>query len=586
MQPLSDLLTGLLSDAFEACGLERKFGQVVLSQRPDLCQFQCNGALAAARIARQNPRDVANEVIAAVDNKETYFSEISMAGAGYINLSLADAFLAQHAQAIEADDRLLCPRVETPARVVIDFGGPNIAKSMHVGHLRTSAIGDSLQRLFRFMGDVVVSDIHLGDWGTPMGMLICELRRRSPELIYFDGDYAGPYPENSPVSITDLEQMYPEVAARCASDPDEMQAALEATAQLQQGRPGYRALWQHFHDISTEALQEVFDRLGVSFDLWFGESSVHDRIPDMLQRLRTSGRAVLSDGALVIPVAEEAEDIPPLLLVKSDGSYLYGTTDLATIEQRVDELQAGRVLYVVDKRQSLHFEQLFRTARRTGSARHTKLEHIAFGTVNGPDGKPFKTRQGGVMQLRDLLGAATDEALKRMSEAGVAEGYALEERLDVANKVTLAALKFADLANYRTTNYVFDLEKFTRFEGRTGPYLLYAAVRIKSLLRKAAERGYLPGPFVAPTAADRDLILQLSKFPDAVRAAYAGCAPNHLCEFAFDLAQVFSRFYQNCPILVEPDAGRRGSWLALAQLCLRELEVTLGLLGIDVPERM
>ena len=366
----------------------------------------------------------------------------------------------------------------------------------------------------------------------------------------------------------------------------EMQAALEATAQLQQGRPGYRALWQHFHDISTEALQEVFDRLGVSFDLWFGESSVHDRIPDMLQRLRASGSAVVSDGALVIPVAEEAEDIPPLLLAKSDGSYLYGTTDLATIEQRVNELQADRVLYVVDKRQSLHFEQLFRAARRTGSARHTRLEHIAFGTVNGPDGKPFKTRQGGVMKLSDLLGAAADEALKRMSEAGVAEGYALEERLDVANKVTLAALKFADLANYRTTNYVFDLEKFTRFEGRTGPYLLYAAVRIKSLLRKAAERGYFPGPFVAPTAADRDLILELSKFPDAVRAAYADCAPNHLCEFAFDLAQVFSRFYQNCPILVEPDAARRGSWLALAQLCLRELEVTLGLLGINVPERM
>ena len=519
MQPLSDLLTGLLSDAFEACALERKFGQVVLSQRPDLCQFQCNGALAAARIAKKNPRDIANEVIAAVDNKETYFSEISVAGAGYINLSLADAFLAQHAQAIEADDRLLCPRVETPGRVIIDFGGPNIAKSMHVGHLRTSAIGDSLQRLFRFMGDVVVSDIHLGDWGTPMGMLICELRRRSPELIYFAAEYAGPYPENSPVSITDLEQMYPEIAARCASDPAEMQAALEATAQLQQGRPGYRALWQHFHDISTEALQEVFDRLGVSFDLWFGESSVHDRIPDMLQRLRASGSAVVSDGALVIPVAEEAEDIPPLLLAKSDGSYLYGTTDLATIEQRVTELQADRVLYVVDKRQSLHFEQLFRAARRTGSARDTRLEHIAFGTVNGPDGKPFKTRQGGVMKLIDLLGAATDEALKRMSEAGVAEGYALEERLDVANKVTLAALKFADLANYRTTNYVFDLEKFTRFEGRTGPYLLYAAVRIKSLLRKAAERGYFPGPFVAPAAADRDLILELSKFPDAVRAA-------------------------------------------------------------------
>lgn len=586
MQPLSDLLTGLLSDAFARCGLDPKYGQVVPSQRPDLCQFQCNGALAAARTVQQNPRAVAQTVIAAIAERDAYFALVEVAGPGYINLNVADAFLARYAQAIAADARLLCPHVSLPARVVIDYGGPNIAKAMHVGHLRPSVIGDSLQRLFRFMGDVAISDVHLGDWGTPMGMLICELHLRQPQLVYFDAGYSGPYPEAPPITNSDLEQMYPAAAARCAGDPAAMQAALQATAELHQGRPGYRALWQHFYDVSTAALLQDFALLGVSFDLWFGESRYHERIPAMLQRLVAAGDAVLSDGALVVPVAEATENMPPLMLVKSDGSYLYDTTDLATIEERAEDLQAHTVLYVVDKRQSLHFEQLFRAARRTGIARQVQLEHIAFGTVNGADGKPYKTRQGGVLRLRDLVTLATEEALKRMGEAGIAADYTGEERQAVADKVALAALKFADLANYRTTNYVFDLDKFTRFEGRTGPYLLYAAVRIKSLLRKAANRNSYPGPVVPPSGGDRDLILQLSKFPDAVRSAYAERAPNHLCEFAFDLAQVFSRFYQNCPILTEPDTGRRESWLALAQLCLRELDVTLGLLGIEVPERM
>ncbi len=408
MQPLSDLLTGLLSDAFARCGLDPKYGQVVPSQRPDLCQFQCNGALAAARTAQQNPRTVAQAVVAAIAERDTYFAGVEVAGPGYINLTLADAFLAEYAAAIAADARLLCPAVAAPAHVMVDFGGLNIAKSMHVGHLRSSVIGDSLQRLFRFVGDSVVSDIHLGDWGTPMGMLICELRRRSPDLVYFDATYTGPYPATSPVNMADLEQMYPEVAARCAADPQEMQAALEATTELQAGRPGYRALWQHFHDVSVGAMQEVLDRLGVHFDLWYGESDVHDRIPALLQRLQAAGSAVLSDGALVVPVAEDGENIPPLLLAKSDGSYLYATTDLATIEERVEDLHAQRILYVVDKRQSLHFEQLFRAARRTGIAQATVLEHIAFGTVNGPDGKPFKTRQGGIMKLGDLVEMAIE----------------------------------------------------------------------------------------------------------------------------------------------------------------------------------
>lgn len=585
MQSLNDFLTDIFSDAFEKCGLDRKFGQVGISQRLDLSQFQCNGALSAARVAKQNPFDIANKVIGVTGNNEI-FSDLSVGGSGFININLTDDFLAKYAREIEANEHLICQPVQSPKRVVIDFGGPNIAKSMHVGHLRSTVIGDSLQRLFRFMGDVVISDIHLGDWGTQMGMLIHELRRRSPELIYFDASYSGPYPETSPVSISDLEQMYPAAAVRCNNDPQEKREALQATVELQQGRPGYRALWQHFRNISIEALKVDFGSLGVEFDLWFGESRYHDRIPEMLERLRASGFSVLSEGALVVPVAEESENIPPLILVKSDGGYLYGTSDLATIEERVNEIQADTVLYVVDKRQSLHFEQVFRAARITGIANQIELEHIAFGTVNGPDGKPFKTRQGGVMQLHHLISMATDEALKRMSEIGVAEGYTMEERLPIANKVAIAALKFADLTNYRTSNYIFDLEKFTKFEGRTGPYLLYAAVRIKSILRKAGERGFAPGSILAPKGADRELILELSKFPDAVHAAYKGRAPNHLCEFAYNLAQTFSRFYQSCHILSESDPNLRASWLALSQLCLRLMERTLNLLGIEVPEKM
>jgi len=365
-------------------------------------------------------------------------------------------------------------------------------------------------------------------------------------------------------------------------------AALQATVELQQGRPGYRALWQHFRDISIEALKEDFEKLGVTFDLWFGESRYNDRIPEMIKRLKQGGFTRVSEGALVMVVLREAaeKEVPPLVLVKSDGGFLYTTTDLAAIEERVNDFQATQTLYVVDKRQELHFEQIFLAARLTGIARNMQLEHIAFGTVNGPDGKPFKTRQGGVMKLQNLISMATNEAMKRMAEIGIAEGYEKEEQLVIANKVGIATLKFSDLINYRTSDYTFDLERFTRFEGRTGPYLLYAAVRIKSILRKAEQMGFYPGAILPPIGPDRELILELSKFSEAVHNAYASRAPNHLCEFSYSLAQTFSRFYESCHILKERDPARRTSWLRLAELCLRQLERTLSLLGIEMAERM
>lgn len=587
MSSIKNLLTALFSDAFAACGVDRKFGEVVLSQRPDLSQFQCNGALPAARALGQNPRELAEKVLANLNNEEL-FADLSLAGPGFINITLQDQYLADYLQSMQADARMLCSSKRTPNTVIIDFGGPNVAKAMHVGHLRSSIIGDSLQRLFRFVGDTVTSDIHLGDWGTQMGMLICELKRRQPELVYFDKAYPGPYPETAPVTIADLEEMYPIASSRCKADEQELQAALQATVELQQGRPGYRALWQHFCAISIAALQRDFAALGINFDCWFGESRYHDRIPAMLEKLKAASQLQLSEGAWIIEVAQasDSKPMPPLILVKSDGGYLYATTDLATIEERVVDFQADTILYVVDKRQSLHFEQVFRAAKLTGIADNTDMEHLAFGTVNGSDGKPFKTRQGGVMKLQDLITMATEQAKERMSEAGVAQDYTAEERSAIANQVGIAALKFADLINFRLNDYVFNLEKFTRFDGKTGPYLLYAAVRIKSILQKAAERSILPGTIIAPLNAERELVLELSKFPDAVQEAYDKRAPNSLCEFAYNLAQVFSRFYQACHILNEEDQARRASWLGLASLCLRQLEQTLYLLGIEVPNKM
>ena len=581
-------LSDRFGDAFDALGLDRAFGDVVVSQRPELAQFQCNGALPAAKPAGKNPRELAQQVIDVLDETDG-FAELSIAGPGFINISLSDAALAEYVNQVAADDRIGVPEVAAK-RIVVDYGGPNVAKELHVGHLRPAIIGESVKRILRYLGHDVVGDVHLGDWGAPMGQLIVELQERQPDLVYFDPLVSGPYPSESPVTIEDLQEMYPIAAARAKDDLVFRERASRAVVELQEGRPGYRALWQHFRDVSIEAIKAVYDRLGVQFELWHGESTINHRLGPMIDRLRDLGLAHESDGALVIDVSEpsDTKEIPPLMLVKSDGGTLYTSWDVATIEDRVEELRAEEMLYFVDVRQGLHFEQVYRAARKAGIVDPgIVLEHAGNGTVNGPDGKPFKTRTGGLLRLRDLIDQIVARARDRLDENHLAEEYPDDERSDIAEKVGLAALKFGDLHNHRTSNYAFDIERFTSFDGKTGPYLLYGAVRMKSILRNGADAGLAAGAIIPPTNdAERNLMLQLVRLPEVVQRAGELRAPNHIAEYAFELTADFSRFYEACHILSEEDAGRQASWLALVAVTLRSLELLLELMAIEVPERM
>lgn len=587
MSSLLAELSATARAAFAAEGLPAELGQIQVSDRPDLAQFQCNGALAAAKLAKANPRAIA-EKIAARFSQSPLVAEVAIAGPGFINLKLKDGALEQYLQALAAAPQTALPESGKGKRAMVDFGGPNIAKPMHVGHLRSSIIGDCLQRLLRANGWAVTSDVHLGDWGLPMGQLISALALQSPGLPYFAADDKSPYPDESPVTMDDLEVLYPKAAAACKEDPARLEAARLATAELQVGRPGYRALWKHFHDATAVGLRREFASLGVVFDEWKGESDAEPLIADMIARLKEQDFARLDDGALIVPVAEDSDtkEVPPLILLKSDGAVLYGTTDLATIIDRVRAHDPDLILYVVDQRQHNHFEQVFRAARKTGLAGRAALEHIGHGTVNGPDGKPFKTRAGGVMKLYDLIAMATAEADKRLAEAGLAADYPPEERARIAKAVGVAAIKFADLVNNRISNYIFDLERFTRFEGKTGPYLQYAAVRIKSILRKAEAEGRRVGAPVIRSDEERRLALQLLAMPEALMAAEARRAPNLICEYVFELAQNFSRFYTEHHILSESDEALRAARLGLCALTLTQVERMLGLLGIEVPERM
>ncbi len=586
---LLKVLSADFRTAFGKLGLEPALGQVVVSQRPELGQFQVNGALAAARQAGKPPRQIAEAVIEALGNTDRY-ATLEVAGPGFINITLADEALAEHIRGLADNDHQGVVPVGNPLTVVVDYAGPNVAKPMHVGHLRATIIGDSLRRLFGFVGHRAIGDPHFGDWGLQMGQLIAELEYRRPDLPYFDPDSTGPYPEEPPLSLDDLIELYPEAVQHCSTEPEAMTAAQRATTDLQRGRPGYLALWRHFVAVSRDSQESDFDRLGVRFDLWMGESDVEGRIPEMLERVKESGAAEESEGALIVRVdrPDDRMEIPPLLLVTSRGSYLYSTTDLATIDQRVQELGAGAILYVVDARQSLHFEQVFRAAHLTGIAPdEVDLEHIPFGTMNGPDGRPFKTREGGVVRLSDLIEMVTTAALGRIDEADIAAGYSEEERRTIATTVGLAALKFGDLANHRSSNYVFDLDRFASFEGKTGPYLLYGAVRIKSILRRAEELGLTSGEVLPAThPAERQLMVCVALFPEAVGRAIEGRAPNHVAEYAYNLATDFNRFYDSCHILREEDKDRQASWLTLVSMTLATLERSLDLLGIEVPDRM
>jgi arginyl-tRNA synthetase len=580
-------LRAIASAAFAAEGLPETLGQIQISDRADLAQFQCNGALAAAKLAKSNPRAVA-EKIAARLSACGLFADVAIAGPGFINLKLKDEVLQQRLQALAANPATGFPNTGAGKRVILDFGGPNIAKPMHVGHLRSCIIGDCLQKLFRANGWGVTSDVHLGDWGLPMGQLIAELSLRHPELPYFAPGDKSPYPDESPVSMEDLERLYPEAAAATKADPLRLEAARLATVELQAGRPGYRALWQHFHSVSAEGLRREFGSLGVVFDEWKGESDADPLIPGMIEGFKNAGLAVMDQGALIVDVAQNADtaEMPPLILLKSDGAVNYATTDVATIVERVREHDPDLILYVVDQRQHLHFEQVFRAAKKGGLAGRAEFEHIGYGTVNGTDGKPFKTRAGGVMKLYDLIAMATEEALKRLTEQGLAADYPDDERARVAKAVGLAAIKFADLSNNRVSGYVFDLERFTRFEGKTGPYLQYAAVRIKSILRRAQSEGRGAAPPVIASEEERRLALQLLTMPEALAGAESKRAPNLICDFVFTLAQNFSRFYTEHHILSEADENLRAARLGLCAATLTQIEQALALLGIDVPDRM
>lgn len=593
-------LTTAAQAAFTAEGFDAAAGRVNASDRPDLADFQCNGALAVAKQAKANPREVAGRIVAHFAD-DARLKSTDIAGPGFLNFVLSESALSDRANALAADPRVGAPGVAAKRKVIIDYGGPNVAKEMHIGHLRTAVIGESLKRVMRYMGDEVVGDAHFGDWGYQMGLLILALSEEQPDLPYFDEAYTGDYPAEPPVSLADLGRLYPSASKKGEADEAYRDLARRATKALQAGRRGYRALWQHFVTVSREALIRDYGALGVSFDWWKGESDADPYIEGMVEALKAKGLLVEDSGAQVVHVAKPGEtrkkklddgsvievpSPPPLLVISSEGSAMYGTTDVATIVQRQKEYGPDLSLYIVDQRQAEHFEQVFRTAYLAGFAKEGELEHAANGTVNGTDGKPFKTRGGGTLKLGDLIAQAVEKATERLHEAGLGEGLSEAEFADTAHKVAVAALKFAELSNHRLTNYIFDLDRFTSFEGKTGPYLLYQAVRIKSILRKAREQGVVAGTITVAEPAERELVLLLDAFDGALKETYAKRAPNLLADHTYRLAQAFSKFYAACPVLLGEDPVLKGSRLGLVQLTLRQLELGLDLMGMSAPEQM
>lgn len=599
MTDLKSRLGEAVAAAFAAEGVASDKVRVTTSDRPDLADFQSNAALAVAKAHGTNPRDLAGRVAARLEGHPDLTS-VEVAGPGFINLVVSPAALSARAAEVLADNtRRGAEAVDHARCVIIDYAGPNVAKPMHVGHLRSSIIGESLKRLFRFRGDQVWGDAHFGDWGFQMGLLIVACADEGLGTPFMATE--GPFPADSPVTLEDLERLYPTAAARAKAEPAFRDRARKATAELQGGHAGYRALWTHFVAVSRTALEREFGALGVTFDLWNGESDADPLMAGMIADLDAKGLLVEDQGARVVHVAGPGEtrkkklddgsvvevpSPPPLLVVSSEGSAMYGSTDLATIVDRRNRIDPQLILYVVDERQAEHFEQVFRAARLAGYAADGELEHLGFGTMNGPDGKPFKTRAGGVLKLHDLITTATDKARERLKEARLGDDLAPEAFDDTAHKVAVAALKFADLSNARTTSYIFDLDRFISFEGKTGPYLLYQSVRIKSLLRKAGDAMPADTAIRVDEPAERDLVLTLDAFSGAVSDAYDKRMPHLVAEHAYRLAQSFSKFYAACPILGAEDATVRASRLALSQATLAQLELALDLLGIATPERM
>ncbi|MBQ6159710.1 MAG: arginine--tRNA ligase [Oscillospiraceae bacterium] len=584
MEKLLNLISGKVSAAFAAAGYEPAYGKVTVSNRPDLCEYQCNGALPAAKLYRKAPIQIASDAAAKLEG-DAAFSEVKAVAPGFLNLRLAPAFLAEYLEQTRTAPRFGLEPDPKAGTVVVDYGGANVAKPLHIGHLRAAIIGESVKRIQRFFGAETIGDVHLGDWGLQMGLVIAAVQERQPELCYFDEGFTGPYPEEAPFTISDLEEIYPAASARSKVDEEFARRAHDATFELQQGRPGYYALWRHIMEVSKADLKKNYDKLGVHFESWLGESDAQPYIPDMLRDMDAKGILVESEGAKVIEVQEpsDTKEVPPCIIVKSDGATLYATTDLATIRQRMETWAPNKILYVVDKRQSLHFEQVFRSARKAGLVKpETELRHIGFGTMNGKDGKPFKTRSGGVMRLETLISDITDFVRAKVQENNLVTGEDVE---DTTAKIALAALKYGDLMNAPTKDYIFDLDRFAAFEGNTGPYILYTIVRIKSILARYGAWEALP--MQAPeTPEAKDLMLALTRLPEALELACRDCAPNLICAYIYELAGFANKFYHETRILTEEDPEKQRGYIALIGLTKRVLETCIDLLGFEAPEKM
>lgn len=588
MKKFLDLISEEMKQAFEAAGYERELGRVSLSNRPDLCEYQCNGAMAGAKLYRKAPIMIAGEVAQKCEGSPV-FAAVEAAAPGFLNLKIKEGFITQYLNKMKAEPKFGLEMPEQPAKIIIDYGGPNVAKPLHVGHLRSAVIGESIKRIARYAGHEVIGDIHLGDWGLQMGLIITELQERQPQLVYFDESYEGAYPEEAPFTISELEEIYPTASGKSKEDPAYKERAMEATFKLQSGVRGYRALWDQIIRVSVADLKRNYENLNVEFDLWKGESDVQDVIPGMVQQLKDQGYAYYSDGALVVDVKEETDtkEIPPCMILKSDGASLYNTTDLATIMERVRTYHPDRMIYLTDKRQDLYFEQVFRCARKTGLVpRETELLHIGFGTMNGRDGKPFKTREGGVMRLELLIKEINEEMYRKITDNRQVDE---QEARRTAQIVALSAIKYGDLSNQASKDYIFDMDKFTSFEGDTGPYILYTIVRIKSILAKIREQdGELRESAVreAESEGEKALMMCLAGFPSMMAGAYEETAPHKVCAYIYELANAFNRFYHETRIVAEQDQEKKAGWVALLIMTRDILETCIDVLGFSAPERM
>ena len=595
MKKILDLITDEVTKAFTDCGYDAKYGKVTLSNRPDLCEYQCNGAMAAAKEYKKAPFMIADEVAAKLA-ETSMFSMAESVKPGFLNLKLDETFLASYVADMQADEgRFGCEKAENPKTIMIDYGGPNVAKPLHVGHLRSAIIGESIKRIGKFVGHKVIGDVHLGDWGLQMGLIITELKLRQPELVYFDENYEGEYPKEAPFTISELEEIYPTASKKSKEDEAYKEAAMQATYELQHGRKGYQALLSHILNVSVTDLKKNYENLNVSFELWKGESDAQPYIPAMVQKMKDDGFAYVSDGALVVDVKEDTDtkEIPPCMILKSDGASLYNTTDLATIVWREEDYDPDEIIYVVDKRQELHFVQVFRCARKTGLVKpETELKFLGFGTMNVKDGKPFKTRDGGVMRLDYLVSEIDNEMLKKITENQKSKenlGISEEEAKETAKTVALAAIKYGDLSNQASKDYIFDIDRFTSFEGNTGPYILYTIVRIKSILHKYHDLGKSAEGAVITSAhseSEKNLMLEISKFNAVIDGAFADTAPHKICSYIYDLANAFNSFYHETKILSEEDEAKKSGYIALLNLAKKVLETCIDLLGFTAPERM